>query len=90
MQRQVWKRLDQVGVLLSQRITQNVIVIQDMGETGIEIEDKINRWKVGEVVDGIRDVYDGRNVNSSCVTPRILNMSSSASSAILATDCRDA
>ena len=69
MQWQVWKRLDQVGVLLSQRNTQNVIVIQDMGETGIEIEDKINRWKAGEVVDGIRDVYEGGELKIIRVRP---------------------
>lgn len=69
MQRQVWKRLDQVGVLLSHRITQNVIVIQDMDETSIEIEDKINRWQAGEVVDGIRDVYDGGELKIIRVRP---------------------
>ena len=63
MQRQVWMRLEKVGDLLERRITQNVIVIQDVNESDEEVEDKISRWKSGEVVSGIRDVYKGAELD---------------------------
>ena len=56
-------RLEKVGDLLSRRITQNVIVIQDVNESDEEVEDKISRWKSGEVVSGIRDVYKGAELD---------------------------
>jgi hypothetical protein len=59
MQRQVWNRLEKIGDLLSRRITQIVVVVQDVNESDEEVEDKINRWKSGEVVSGIRGVYKG-------------------------------
>ena len=63
MQRQAWNRLDKVGDLLSRRITQSVIVIQDVNESDEEVEDKINRWESGEVVSGIKDMYKGPEVD---------------------------
>ena len=62
MQRQVWKRLDRIEGLLSQRNTQNVVVIQDVDESDEELEDRIVRWKSGAVVRGIRDVYRGADL----------------------------
>ena len=67
MQRQVRNRLDKVGDLLSRRITQNVIVLQDVNESDEEVEDKINRWKSGEVVSGIRGVYKGAELDIICI-----------------------
>ena len=66
MQRQVWSRLDNVGDLLSRRITQVVRVIQGVNETDEEVEDKISRWKSGEVVSGIRGVYKGAELDIIC------------------------
>ena len=63
MQRQAWNRLDKVGDLLSRRITQHVIVFQDVNESDEEVEDKINRWESGKVVSGIRDMYKGPEVD---------------------------
>ena len=63
MQRQVWMRLEKIGDLLSWRITQIVSVIQDVNESDEEVEDKISRWKSGEVVNGIRGVYKGAELD---------------------------
>ena len=63
MQRQVWMRLEKAGDLLSRRITQIVSVVQDVNESDKEVEDKISRWKSGEVVNGIRGVYKGGEID---------------------------
>ena len=63
MQRQVWKRLDKVGDLLSRRNTQILSLIQGVNESDEEVEDKISRWKSGEVVNGIRGVYKGAELD---------------------------
>ena len=56
---QMWKRLEKVGRNASLRRVQVISVIQDIGETDREVEDKIDRWKAGDIVSGIRGDYQG-------------------------------
>ena len=63
MHLQMWKRLEKVGQSSSLRREQVISVRQDIGETDREVEDKIDRWKAGKVVSGIRGDYKGGELN---------------------------
>ena len=67
MQPQVLKRLNKVEQIFSHSSVQRAIVIQAVNETDEDVQDKIERWKAGEVVDGIRDVYEGRELSIICI-----------------------
>jgi hypothetical protein len=63
IQQQLWKRLNTVeqnGQLTSR---QWITVVKDRGETDADIDAKIERWKCGEVVDGINGTYKGGEID---------------------------
>ena len=59
MQLNMWKRLNRAGQIVSMRDVQIVRVIQAVGETEEEVEDRISRWKAGDVVPEIKGEYKG-------------------------------
>ena len=59
IRQQLWKRLnkaEQVGQLMSSQV---VLVTKRKGDTDEIIDEKIERWKSGESVDGINGEYKG-------------------------------
>ena len=56
---QMWKRLDKVERYSSLRREQVISVVQHIGETDREVEDRIDRWKAGDGKSGIRGEYKG-------------------------------
>ncbi len=59
MQPNMWKRLNKAGQIVSMRDVQIVRVIQAVGETEEEVEDRISRWKAGDIVPEIKGEYKG-------------------------------
>ncbi len=59
----MWKRLDTIGQSVSLRKAQIISVIQGVGETEEEVEDRISRWKAGDTVPGIKGKYEGRELD---------------------------
>ena len=62
IRQQLWKRLntaEQAGQLTS---CQSVLVTKRSGDTDAHIDEKIERWKSGESVDGIKDEYRGGEI----------------------------
>ena len=63
MRPQMWKRLDRIEQSVSLRKAQIVSVIQGVGETEEEVEDRISRWKAGDTDCGIKGKYEGRELD---------------------------
>ena len=59
MHLQMWKRLEKVGQSSSLRREQVISVVQKIGETDRDVEDRIDRWKAGDVDSGIPGEYKG-------------------------------
>ena len=59
MHQQMWKRLNKAGQIVSIKDVQVISVIQHVGETKEEVEDRISRWKAGDVVPEIKGKYKG-------------------------------
>ena len=60
---QLWKQLNRVeqkSQLASRQVLQ---VIQHVGESEADTDAKIERWKCGEVVDGINGTYKGGEID---------------------------
>ena len=56
---QLWKRLSTVEHSARLRSYQVISVINHRGETDAAFDAKIERWKAGESVDGIKGKYKG-------------------------------
>ena len=55
----MWKRLDKIERYSSLGREQTISVVQDVGETDRDVEDRIDRWKAGDANTGIRGAFKG-------------------------------
>ena len=67
MQLKHWKRLEAAGTRLSYQHRQVIIIEPKLVESGGSIAQIVERWKAGEVVEGITDTYQGGEVDTICV-----------------------
>lgn len=64
MIQQLWKRFDTVEKAYQLTSRQVVTVIQRVGETNADTDEKIDQWKSGETVDGINGKYRGGELDT--------------------------
>ena len=62
-----WKRLEAARSRLSYQHRQVVIIEPRLVESDGSVNQVIERWKAGEVVEGIMDTYQGGEVGTICV-----------------------
>ena len=63
IRQQLWKQLNKVEQTVQLTCRQIITVVKDRGETDADIDAKIERWKCGEVVDGINGTYKGGEID---------------------------
>ena len=62
IRQQLWKRLNKAEQSSHLMSCQVVLVFKRRGDTDADIDAKIERWKSGESVDGIKDEYRGGEI----------------------------
>lgn len=60
---QMWKRLQAVGTILSYQSLQTVFVVSEIDESDESFQRRIERWKAGNIVEGIKATYEGGAVD---------------------------
>jgi len=63
IRQQLWKHLNKVEQTVQLTYRQVITVVKDRGETDADIDAKIERWKSGEIVDGINGEYRGGEID---------------------------
>ena len=63
IRQQLWKHLNKVEQTVQLTYRQWITVVKDRGETDADIDAKIERWKSGESVDGIKGEYRGGEID---------------------------
>ena len=59
----MWKRLHAVGTLRSYQHRPIVYVVSELVESDESFERRIERWKAGNIVQGIQATYEGGAVD---------------------------
>ena len=55
----MWKRLQAVGTSLSYQSRQIVFVVSGLDESDESFQRRIEHWKAGHIVEGIKATYEG-------------------------------
>ena len=63
IRQQLWKQLNRVEQKSQLASRQVVKVIQRIGDSEADVDAKIERWKSGEIVDGINGEYKGGEID---------------------------
>ena len=63
MIQQLWRRLDTAEKTFQITSRQVVVVTQRVGETKADVDFRIEQWKSGETVDGIKGKYKGGEID---------------------------